>query len=137
MSIRSNVDRAALNERVTLRRRAVMQDEVTGAVSELWATLGVVWAKVDGAKASRGEPTMADARQTFSDYTVWVRADVVKRFSLVPADQVVWRDRVFDIKDIPDQQLRGRLAALNCRVNGIPAVSEEVTVIIDGGGDDE
>lgn len=111
MSIRSNVDRGALNERIALHRKTVTQG-VEGEVSETWAELGQVWAKVDAAKA--GERFKDATIVAVGAYTVWIRAEVYRQYGLVPNDRVEWRGRFLDIKAIPDQQLRGRLVALFC-----------------------
>jgi len=116
MSIRSNVDRAALNERVAFSRATVTQNQYGDPVTT-WATLGTVWAKVDGTKAGERfqDPELAAGVQTVSSYTVWIRSDVFDRLALTPADKLTWHGRVMDILDIPDQQLRGRLIAVICR----------------------
>lgn len=119
MSVRANVDRTRLNERITFRRRTDTPDTTTGRLTTTWANLTSCWAAVDGQKASdrHREPQLASATQSFSEYTVWVRADLVQRYAITDKDQIVWRARVFNIKDIPDQQLRGRLLAVFCTMN--------------------
>lgn len=116
MSIRANVDRAALNERVTFTRSSVTQNAQGDPVSTD-ATLGTVWARVDGMKAGERfqDPELASGVQTVSSYTVWIRSDVFDRLALTTADRATWKGRVMDILDIPDQQLRGRLIAVVCR----------------------
>jgi SPP1 family predicted phage head-tail adaptor len=118
MSIRSNVDARGLNERVTLQRRSVSQDPTTGDPTTTWSDLITCWARVDGVKASDRwkEPHLADATQGVTDLTIWVRADIVQRFSVVESDRVIWGARVLDVVDVLDQQLRGRLTALVCRL---------------------
>lgn len=115
MSIRSNVDRAALNERVTIQRRTNTQDPVTGDVTVAWTKLAEAWAKVDALKAS--EFHAAGGTQSPGAYTVWLRAEVQQQFRLSDADRLVWRGQVLDIRDVLDQQLRGRLVALTCQSN--------------------
>lgn len=117
MSVRSNVDRAALNERVTFERKTLAQDPTTGDITEAWATVVTAWARVDGQKASERyrEPYDADVTLSTSEPTVWVRADVVTRNGITVADRILWRGGYYDIKDIPDQQLRGRMMALFVR----------------------
>lgn len=114
MSIRSNVDRTALNERITIQRRSSVQD-ANGDITTSWSKLIEVWAKVDALKAS--EFHAAGATQSPGAYTVWFRADVHSRLGLTDADRFVWRGQVLDIKDVLDQQLRGRLVAITCRSN--------------------
>jgi head-tail adaptor len=118
MSIRANVDRARLNERVQFQR-ATDTRAANGDWSTSWQALGgPCWAAVDGQKASdrNREPDPAGAILTAGEYVIWVRADIVKRKGLQAKDRALWRGRVFDIKDIPDQQLRGRLMAVICQV---------------------
>lgn len=111
MSVRSNVDRAGLNERISLQRKSVvLEDE--GAHRDVWSELGTCWAKADAIKA--GE-RYRDAKVTQVDgYTLWIRAEVFQHYGLTTNDRVEWRGRFLDISDIPDQQLRGRLVALFC-----------------------
>jgi SPP1 family predicted phage head-tail adaptor len=117
MSIRSNVDARAFNERITIQRRTVTQHTTTGDPTTTWSDLIVCWAKVDGVKASDRwkEPHLSDATQGVSDLTIWVRADIVQRFGVVESDRVIWGARVLDVVDVLDQQLRGRMTALICR----------------------
>lgn len=117
MSIRANTDRAALNERITFERSSATQDENTGRRTSGWAPVKEVWAKVDGQKARDHEPVQAGAAQSVSEYTVWVRADIIDRYAITDVDRIRWKGKVFDIRDIPDQQLRGRLIAIICTVN--------------------
>jgi SPP1 family predicted phage head-tail adaptor len=113
VSIRANVDRARLNERVTVWRKTLAQDAVTGADEETWASLVVCWAAVDGVPAR--EARAADALQSIQDYTVWIRADILTRFAITQNDRITWRGKTLDIQGIPDQQLRGRLIAIIAR----------------------
>lgn len=112
MSIRANVDRTALNERITLQRRTNTQDPDTGDISVSWAKLVEVWAKVDGQKAS--EVHAAGSTRGPNAYIVWVRSDVQARFRLTDTDRILWRGSILDVKDVLDQQLRGRLVAISC-----------------------
>lgn len=120
MSIRSNVDRAALNERVQFMRTTVAQD-ANGFPTETTTSLGTFWAKVDGTKAGERfqDPDVASGVRTVSSYSVWIRSDVFVRIGLTTADKAVWKkasgDVPMDVLDIPDQQLRGRLIAVVCR----------------------
>lgn len=115
MSIRSNVDARALDQRIAFERRTVTQDETGGEVVA-WVLLGSsptaqYWASVDGAKAN--EPYVGDGIRSVADYTFWVRADVFARLALVLTDRIVWKGRPFNILTMPDQQLRGRLIAIS------------------------
>lgn len=121
MSIRANVDAQALTERVRVERKAETRSP-SGAVLFTWARIVECWARVDGAKVGTPEPFVEGATQTQRNYIVWVRADIVTRFSVTPVDRVVWLPtrkgaptRIFDIVDIPDQGLRGRLMGMIVR----------------------
>lgn len=113
MSIRSNVDRGRLDQRVTFWRKTLEQDEITGADEESWSGLVTCWASVDGVPAR--EARAADALQSIQDYTVWIRADILTRYSITQTDRITWRGKTLDIQGIPDQQLRGRLIAIIAR----------------------
>jgi len=113
VSIRANVDAGRFTERVEIQRATASQDATTGAEELTWAELVTCWASVDGIPAR--EARAADAMQSLQDYTVWVRSDIVQRFSVTQADRIYWRYRVLDILAIPDQQLAGRLIAILCR----------------------
>lgn len=126
MSIRSNVDARALDQRIAFERRVELPTG-TGGTTISWVRLGPsptaeYWARVDGAKAN--EPYVADGIRSESDYTFWVRSGVAERISLVGSDdppglvltdRIVWDGRPFNISDMPDQQLRGRLRAIVAR----------------------
>lgn len=116
MSIRSNVDRAALNERVAFARTTVGQD-ANGFPVNTTTNLGEFWAKVDGTKAGERfqDPDVASGVRTVSSYTIWIRSEVFVRLALTTADKVNWKGQAMDILDIPNQQLRGRLIAVVCR----------------------
>lgn len=116
MSIRSRVNAPALDQRVEFQRKRIERDS-DGRTRTEWYSLGVVWARVDGRKVdqSRREPNHAGGLKTMHDYDVWVRSDVFTRLGLVLMDRILWNGRIFDIVDIPDQQLRGNLIAVFCR----------------------
>lgn len=116
MSVRSSVDAAALNERITFQRRVITQDS-QGRKQESFQTLATVWARVDGARVaeSRREPAKDGLVRSIGDYQIWIRSDIQMRLSISRADRIVWRGRILDIQDIPDQQLRGNLTGLLCR----------------------
>ena len=109
MSIRSNVDRADLNERIEFQRSTVGQD-ANGFPTGGWSSLGTVWCSLDATKAS--ERYVADAQRSVGAMTAWIRSDVHARLRLTSADRAVWRGKTFDIIDVPDQQLRGRMTAV-------------------------
>lgn len=113
MSIRANIDVGELNERVTLQRVTFSRDSTTGDAEPSWSNLVTCWARVDGVTVR--EARAAGAIQSLLDYTVWVRSDVIDRYSIVQADRISWRGKVLDILAIPDQQVRGRKTAIMCR----------------------
>lgn len=110
MSIRSNVDARRLDQRIEIHRADMTQDS-TGDLVPNWRTLIECAAAVD-ARPSSAEPVILDGIRSVGAYTFWIRADIYTRFSLVLTDRVKWKGKFFDIKDMPDQQLRGRLIAL-------------------------
>jgi head-tail adaptor len=112
MSIRANVDGRRLDQRITLQRKSSVSDG-GGGFTVTWANLITnVHAAVDGAKAVEQDH---GGIRSVSDYTIWIRADVFTRFSLTVLDRVVWNGQNFNIADMPNQQLRGRLIALIVR----------------------
>lgn len=118
MSIRANVDPRRLDQRIRFERKVVQQDPVTLDITETWSLLIECWCAVDGVKASERwrDPDLSGGLQTISDYTVWVRSDIVERFAITEADRAVWGSKAMDIKDVLDQQLRGRMIPLIMQV---------------------
>lgn len=114
MSIRATTDSREFDQRVRFERK-VRIEPGDGSVTEEWVPLKDCWARVDGAKASSPEPMVDGGIQTPRDYTIWIRSEVFTRHKLTPLDRVIWKQQVFDIKDIPDQQLRGRKIAVIVR----------------------
>jgi SPP1 family predicted phage head-tail adaptor len=114
MSIRGKLRAQSLDDRVAFERKTEIRTS-SGGMTSTWAPVATVYARVDGAKASSPEPVAADGIRTQRDYTVWVRADVVKRFTLTPLDRVNWKGRLMNIADIPDHGLRGQVIAVICR----------------------
>lgn len=110
MSIRSFVNPRRLDQRIRFERNTPTQDG-NGDPVDNWAVVGKSWAAVDGALARDPEPYVAGAIVSKQDYTVWIRSDVMQRYGLRVRDRVHWNDTYFDIKDMPNQQLRGRLIA--------------------------
>jgi head-tail adaptor len=113
MSIRANVDARRLDERIRFERNTPTQAD-SGDLVDHWGGLIECAAAVDGAKAFGPEPAVGGSTLSKSDYTIWVRADIITRFGITQADRVVWKCKVFNIKDIPDQGLRGRMMAVIC-----------------------
>jgi SPP1 family predicted phage head-tail adaptor len=116
VSIRSKVFAPALDQRITFQRISIERDEF-GRQKEVWTTLGTVWARVDGRRVdqSRREQYRSDSIQTMHDYDVWVRSDVYTRLDLQTRDRILWKNKIFDIVDIPDQQIKGNLIGIFCR----------------------
>lgn len=117
MSIRSNVDARALDQRIRIERKTETRD-ADGHRTVSWALVISCWAAVDAKKVGERwqEPEISSGVRSVSEYTVWIRADIVERYAVRIDDRVTWKGRIMDIKDMPDQQLRGRLAALIVRV---------------------
>lgn len=111
MSIRAYVAPQRLDERVTVSRPV---RDANGDVTSWTPVARNVHAGIDGAKAIGAERVVADGTRSVSGYTVWMRSDVIYRFSIAVDDRIEWKGRHFDIKDIPDQGLRGRMLALFC-----------------------
>lgn len=99
-----------MDQRVRFERNYPTQDSNGDPVPH-WVAVVECWAGVDGAKAS-AEPYITDGIRSEADYTIWIRADIKERFAITVVDRVVWKDDPYDIKDMPDQQLRGRMIAL-------------------------
>lgn len=113
MSIRAHFNPRRADQRVIFERNAGTQDE-NGDTPADWRTLIECSAAVDGAKASSPEPNVGGGIKSSRDYTVWVRADIISRFSITEVDRVNWKGRILNIKDMPDQQIAGRWIAVIC-----------------------
>lgn len=112
MSIRSNMDARRADQRVTFERNTPSQDNA-GQDVEQWAPLvRDVPVAIDGDKAR--EVVANGGERSRLGYTVWVRADIVSRFTITEADRILWGSKVLNIRGISDQQLRGRWTALLC-----------------------
>lgn len=117
MSIRASVSAQRLNDRVRFERPAIDGNgDVVG-----WTLLGECAAAIDGAttKPFNAERVVADGLRSAGYYTIWVRSEIVKRWALAVNDRITWLRRpngqvIFDIRDAPDQGLRGRLIGLYC-----------------------
>ena len=112
MSIRAHTNPARLDQRVTFQRKVETQDADSGNLVADWRTLITCHAAVDGGMAHPQEPDVGGGTKSRRDYTIWIRADVYQRFALTLLDRVKWNDGIFNIKDMPNQQLRGRLIAV-------------------------
>lgn len=111
MSIRALTYAQRLNDRVHIER---VQLDANGDAAGWLRVASDVHAAVDGAKANGAERFSADGTRSVGGYTVWLRSDVVQRFAVTVADRLVWKGRLLDVKDAPDQGLQGRLIALLC-----------------------
>lgn len=111
MSLRSSVDARRLDQQIRIERAAHGRDAL-GGPTKAWALRVACYAAVDATPVRKLEPLAGDQQRQVSDVTFWIRADVVERFGVAMTDRVTWKGRHYDIKDMPDQQLRGRLAAL-------------------------
>lgn len=109
MSIRSNVDARALDQRITIQSPTRTRT-ASGTIQTSWSTVVTAWACVNAMKAN--ERFAAAEKHQVNAYTCWVRADVVSRFQVTTGMRVMWRNIPYDIVDIPDNTDRGRLTAL-------------------------
>lgn len=109
MSVRANVDRSSLNERIEFQRKAAGQD-ADGFPTGGWSSLGTVWCSMDATKAN--ERFVADGTRSVGAMTCWIRSDVFVRLKLTAGDRAIWKGKTYDIQDVPDQQLRARLIAV-------------------------
>ena len=115
MSIRGYTDARSFDQRVQFQRKS-RTDQPDGSVQETWLPLHTgCWARVDGAKATSPEPMVDDGIHTPRDYLVWIRSEIFADLKLTPLDRVLWGDQILDIRDIPDQQRRGRIIAVIAR----------------------
>jgi head-tail adaptor len=119
VSLRAAANARRLNDRVRFERN-YPTTSATGAKVDNWLPLIATgdhkcYAAVDGAKASSPEPLADGGIRTPRDYTVWIRSDIYVRFAITPLDRVVWKGRVLDIADIPDQGLQSRFTAVIAR----------------------
>lgn len=117
MSIRSKVDARRFDQRIIIQRNMNSPDEQdsAGQPIENWQPLIECWAAVDAAQVARRsliEPYIAEEIQSVLSFTIWIRADIMSRLNITLKDRVVWRGELCNIKDVIDQQLRGRLTAL-------------------------
>lgn len=117
MSIRASVNARALDERVRFERNYATRTGTGAQGTADWRPVitsgdGCCWARVDGAKVSSPEPLGDGGIRTPRNYTVWIRADVFTRYAITPLDRIVWKGRIMNIADIPDQGLRGRLIGI-------------------------
>lgn len=108
--IRSNVDRTALDQRVTFQRQDQQQDGATGNVTVAWVDVITCWSKVDAVPAR--ERIAAGQLLPVNTYTFWVRADIVSRFSVDATMRIMWRGRPYNVTDVMDQTQRARLTAI-------------------------
>lgn len=113
MTVRSYVQPRRFDQRVTFQRNTPTQSS-TGDMVDSWANLVTCWAAVDGAKARGAEPEVSDQIISMRGYTVWIRSELVSRFSITVQDRISWNGRLLNIKDMPDQQKRGNLIAVMC-----------------------
>lgn len=110
MSIRSNVDARRLDQRITFQRKTEVPDG-EGGQTVTWNDLISCWAAVDGEKGT-GERYVENGIRSIADYTLWIRADIMTRYGIRQMDRVLWQGDLYNIADIPNQQLRGRLIAV-------------------------
>lgn len=106
MSIRAYDNPRERDQWVVVERNTPLR-QPQGSEKADWQKLAGAFMRVDGAKA--GEPFVADGVRTVRGYTFWAPAVFITRHCVTTADRLRWNGRVFDITDLPDQQVRGRL----------------------------
>lgn len=111
MSIRAHAVAQRLNTRITFQRTVT---DANGDVIGWTEIVRDIDAAVDGAKATGPEREAAEGTRSVSSYTVWVRSEVPIRFDIDVTDRILWKGKILNIRDIPDQGLEGRLVALFC-----------------------
>lgn len=111
MSIRSSVDARRLDQVIRIEKRVDAPDAI-GAPVATWVERVTTPAAADATMVRNAQPFLANEKRGPTAMTFWIRADVVERFCIDLSDRVVWKGRHYDISDMPDQQVRGRLAAL-------------------------
>lgn len=108
MSIRSNVDPRIFDQRVTFQRKIeAPQDANSGALPPNdWTHVATCWACINATKSN--ERYLAEQIEAQNDYTVIIRW----RDDIDANMRIVWKGQNWDIRNIPDQQRRGRLLYL-------------------------
>lgn len=116
MSIRSHTDCRRLDQRIIFQRKTLTQAG-NGDLSDSWVTLKTCWAGVDAEKVleRHKEPVHGEAVRTYSNYTIWVRAELIDRLVITSLDRIVWKGVILDILDTRHQQKRGRLTPIFAR----------------------
>lgn len=105
MSIRSNVDPRIFDQRITFQRKVeTPQDPTSGALPpDAWEDVASCWACINATKSN--ERYLAEQIEAENDYTVVIRW----RGDIDSNMRIVWKNQLWDIRNIPDQQRRGRL----------------------------
>lgn len=115
MSIREAVNARELDTVIDIERNYPARS-ATGANIDNWRTLvRFCPAKVDGVRVRTPEPDADGGIRSLVDYEVRIRGDVFTRFSVSVLDRINWQGSIMDIKDIPNQGLRGRLIGMICK----------------------
>ena len=104
MSIRANNLAQRLDQRITFQRKIeAPQDSSSGALPPgNWTDVASCWACIDATKSN--ERYLAQQIEAQNDYTVIIRW----RDGIDANMRIVWKEQFWDIKNIPDQQRRGR-----------------------------
>jgi head-tail adaptor len=117
MSIRASVTAQRLRQRVRWERNFAGTAPSGGQLADDWRLLIDSAAAVDGMLARDAREALIEGGiRTPSDYTVWIRSDIFRRFHLTELDRGVWMPNgtILNITSIPDQGLEGRLIAVLC-----------------------
>lgn len=117
MSRRQFTNARDFDQRATLERKTVTADG-SGNTTDTWNQVGdPFWCKVNSQKLSERlkEPIVADSLQSAYDYIISIRSEIFVRYNIIVNDRLVWNGIYLDIKDILDDQLRGRIIDMACR----------------------
>lgn len=115
MSIRSELDPRRLDQRITLRRRVETSDSA-GGMDVTWNVLMAnVPAAVDAMPVRAAEPFILEGTKSVLAVTFTIRADIKHRTGLALTDSILWHGQVYEIREMLDQQLRGRYLSLLAR----------------------
>jgi head-tail adaptor len=110
MSIRSNTDARRLDQRIEVQRKVETRDAI-GDVIPSWVYLITTPAAVDSTKVSQERPGQ-DGIVLGQQLTFTIRADVRERFGIGARHRILWREQIYNIEAVVDNQLGGRLSTL-------------------------
>ena len=109
MSIRANNPAQRLDQRITFQRKVQTQDSGNGELDVTWTDVAKCWACVDAQKSN--EVYQSQQIEAENMFTVIIRY----RDDIDPNMRIDWKGLKLDIRNIPDQQRRGRWMFLLCQ----------------------